>query len=123
MGLLKIKILAEDIKLNNYCNAEECPITRALARAGRPDLMECVGIYKKSEALLDKRLVDTDQYQDLRAKLFGMYYSLKPESTYPMDVDPIPVEDFEYDLMLPDDLIIDEATVKATQVEFVPKEK
>src|SRR6476659_7973126 len=114
MATLKLKILAEDIKLDNYTNAEECPITKALARAGRPDLIECVGIYQKGECLLDKHLVKVDDYLDLRAKLFGMYHFLNPECFFGEVVEPIPVEDFEYDLTIPDELIIDENTIKAT---------
>ena len=123
MAKLKLKILAEDIKMNNYWNANECPITKALHRAGRTDLIECVGVYKKGEPLFGDPLVTTDGYEDLRAKLFGMLKSINPNVTYAIDSPPIPIEDFEYDLMLPDDLVIDKDIVKSTQVEFVEKKK
>lgn len=41
MKTLKITILAEDIKSTDYFSSSDCAITRALHRAGRPDLKHC----------------------------------------------------------------------------------
>lgn len=39
--ILTLTILASDIKSTYYGNARDCAITRALSRAGRPELTDC----------------------------------------------------------------------------------
>jgi len=36
-----ITVLAKDVLENSFLNAQECPITRALAIAGQPELIHC----------------------------------------------------------------------------------
>lgn len=90
---LSLNILAKDILENDYINANECPITKALARAGRPDLHDIAGLYNKAD---EKRLFFTDSnpsYQTLRDNVLGMYANKDPDhygSSYPS----LPIEDF-----------------------------
>ena len=81
MGILKLTILASDILNSEYTNGNDCAITRALARAGRPDLMDDANqIIIKTDVHTDfvKRDVivppSNEQYQEMQDAVYGMYF-------------------------------------------------
>lgn len=123
MTKLKITILASDILENNYTDAYNCPITKALARAGRPDLYECVGIFKKESeghSSSDELILDSREYRELSDILFGMYNYAFPEKKYPRT--PVPVANFDFELNIESgEFVIDESIIQSTHVEFVEK--
>jgi hypothetical protein len=93
---LVLKILAKDILENGYVDSDKCPITRALARAGRPDLADCGGLYI-NEQFPDGYLCDgTDNksYRRLVNKLFGMY-ATKKNIDFNCGVAAIPIKNFQ----------------------------
>lgn len=70
---LKLRILAKDIRETNYNHSKDCAITRALERAGRPDLKdEGVDIvYKETrEVFTDK---ENPSYLELSNKVVDLY--------------------------------------------------
>lgn len=73
---ITITILAEDILLDNYTNSSECPITKALHRAGYTELKDTGNI--KGE--LDGEYIsihhrENESYEALLLKMFGMINS------------------------------------------------
>jgi len=91
---LTLQILAKDILENDYTDFQYCPITRALARAGRPDLHECNGIYHNKSG---KMLLGREKFQPPKDKLFGMYATKLNRLNY-CGQSPIPIEDFEFEI-------------------------
>jgi hypothetical protein len=80
MKELILNILALDIQTTGYLNARDCAITRALARAGRPDLIdEGVDIIKYSKDYPKKERVTyygNKDYFELSEKVHDMYYGM-----------------------------------------------
>jgi hypothetical protein len=100
MKTIDLTILKEDILLDNYMDSRNCPITKALARVGRPD------VYDQGEIRIDEDVIDdcNQTYFDLVAKLFGMYNSMKEDDSYKCRVKgytppAIPVETFTHTLI------------------------
>ena len=96
---LTLQILAKDILENDYTDSSECPITRALARSGRPDLYDVGGLCIKESA---NRLFDcqkNDGYLELTKKVVGMYSTkvdkLLSISLIEGEIGRLPIEDFE----------------------------
>ena len=78
MKTITLTILAEDILLNNYRDYEECPITKALHRAGYLNLQDIGFISGRdndgNDITIDNNgIVYNDTYNNLLVKLFGMY--------------------------------------------------
>lgn len=67
-----LTILAEDIRQGNYMDSSNCPITKALHRAGYPDLrdsgIEIINNY--DDAVCNRRTCP--EYQALIDKVIGM---------------------------------------------------
>lgn len=105
---ITLTILAKDIKKDNYFDSEKCPITKALKRAGYPELRDGGRIMYRDEVICSE--IDNKSYHKLLIKLFGMYnsmpgslrpYSVKnPKTGDPIYVDPLPIEDFTITLNL-----------------------
>ncbi len=72
MKQIKLEILAEDILLDNYYDSDHCPITKALHRAGFPDLEDQGCIYVEGTCI---NSYNNESYKDLLIKLLGMYNS------------------------------------------------
>lgn len=100
---ITITILAEDILLNNYMNCDECPITKALHRAGYSELKDTGSIEGELDGVyICIASTNNDSYREMLTKLFGMYNS---EFDYEMRVkgvmvEPIPAEDFTHTLII-----------------------
>jgi len=92
METLKLTILANDILTTNYTDGQDCAITRALARAGRPDLMDDANqIIKKidktnlseNEIMLQTEVViypNNLGYQKMEESVYGMYNAKRGHS-------------------------------------------
>lgn len=98
---LTITIKKEDILADNYTDSQVCPITKALARAGRPDLIECVGIYKRNaQGYSGVPVLANDEYHGLMVKLYSMYASFPTTHSYDNygheKITPIEPADFDY---------------------------
>lgn len=101
MTILKLTILAEDILNSEYINGQDCAITRALARAGRPDLMDDANqiIVKVDlhQPFVQRDVVvppSNEQYQLMQDAVFGMYRN-KDGSDYEEEII-YPVQDMEF---------------------------
>jgi hypothetical protein len=97
MKQITLTILAEDILLDNYMNSKNCPITRALHRAGELKLGDSGyinGWDKEGNWVVINN--DNFSYRKLVIKLFSMYLSFNNSFKTSGDVilTPIPVEDF-----------------------------
>lgn len=99
MSQIKLEIKAEDILLDNYFDSENCPITKALHRAGYTDLKH-TGI-----VIIDKEDIfpsTNSSYESLLEKLYGMYASSsKVNRNWVISfkdgpIKPIPVKDFTH---------------------------
>ncbi|HMT03843.1 MAG TPA: hypothetical protein PKD00_11200, partial [Burkholderiales bacterium] len=91
-NITTLHILADDIWNNGYLNSEECPITRALRRAGKE------GYKDQGTAIVnnDNKIVITDydeQYELLQIKVQSMY-AFKSQDTYAFQLKPIEPADF-----------------------------
>lgn len=91
MSKITLNILAKDILENNYFDTETCPITKAFARAGRPDLKDT------GRSILENgnwwhTMNEDDAYAEMTYKLLAMYRTKDPER-FNSQV-PIPIEDF-----------------------------
>lgn len=73
MKEVTLEILASDIKETEYTNSKDCAITRALARAGYPELEDqgLVIANKDSWEYVIKR--DNKKYAELSVKVADMY--------------------------------------------------
>lgn len=99
-------ILAKDIKENNYFDTGDCPITKALHRAGYTFLKDTGTMISP----IDYEYNEQDNI-NLHNKLFGMYNTLNSyihmtrnhegQLTSP----PSPIEDFSVILDIPDELL------------------
>lgn len=90
MRVVKLKILASDIKDGNYIRSSFCPITLALGRAGLE--MKSGASYLYSMSVLDR--IRSSNHQELDSKVCKMYENYKFRGVEP--------EDFEFDLILDD---------------------
>lgn len=82
MPEITLNILASDIKETDYYNSEDCAITRALSRAGRPDLQDVGrGIEYKDLNIINRFVTDwsNPSYQDLVETVLLMYGYKNPE--------------------------------------------
>lgn len=83
---LNLTIKKEDILKEDYTDSYNCPITKALARAGRPDLIEAVGIHnRKPDGKPNKELLSTQGYHEAEQKMFRMYGSFNSRFDYIKD--------------------------------------
>jgi hypothetical protein len=84
MESITLKILASDILTTNYTDSQDCAITRALARAGRPDLQDDANqIIKKLNVSESDEFGDIEReiviysnnigYQKMEESVYGMY--------------------------------------------------
>lgn len=74
---IKLTILAEDILLDNYFNCRECPITKALARAGYPELQDIGRIVGAINGIsIEITRENNDSYLKLTNRLYSMYKSI-----------------------------------------------
>lgn len=78
---IELEIKAEDIESTEYVDARDCAITRALARAGHPELID-VGKY--IAGVLDREKINFWNYPQLAKKVSYMYQGC------------LKVEDFTY---------------------------
>lgn len=85
MEELILNILASDIETTKYIDNDDCAITRALARAGRSDLIDCGTdiCYKRDRFFEEERVFiawGNPTYEELADKVCNMYKKeLKPE--------------------------------------------
>ncbi len=101
MKKIILNILAQDILEARYLDSEDCPITRALSRAGFPE-------YEDAGEILDENGVaiatieNNNSYVELVKKLFGMYHTKdgRPYKLRGYLSEPTPIEDFEHTLIL-----------------------
>lgn len=85
MESITLKILASDILSTNYVDSQDCAITRALARAGRPDLQDdanqiiekrTIECETENDFILNTKVVirrDNEGYIKLEESVYGMY--------------------------------------------------
>lgn len=106
MKTITLTILAEDILLDNYKDYKECPITKALHRAGYLNLEDIGFISGKdndgNNIIIDNHgMLYNDTYNDLIVKLFGMYNSIsyKTFNIEGIVIPSIPVETFIHTLI------------------------
>jgi len=100
-----LKILAQDIWDNTYTDAFNCPITKALERAGLK-LMECGTTIETNMPIGAKRICVGDTPDELTDMVCAMY-SFKNKVAYASRgshrdtyLIPIPPADFEYVVIL-----------------------
>jgi len=92
---ITITILKENILQNSYFDSRNCPISRALKRAGYEGLQDCGYIVGTLDG--EKVEIDTcnEDYHALLTKLFSMYNSKNGHQHGLGGVAPaIPIEDF-----------------------------
>jgi len=96
MESITLKILASDILSTNYTDAQDCAITRALARAGRPDLMDDANqIIIKTDTKVPfvvRNIIvppSNEQYQEMQDAVYGMYF----------DREKYPIQDMEFTII------------------------
>lgn len=95
MPQLKFTILASDFEGTEYTNYDDCPITRALKRAGYNAYDGGLDIVISSEDS-EREYIETPEYQALVLKVMGMYNSLGHGLRKGgREIPPIPIEDFE----------------------------
>jgi hypothetical protein len=109
MGVITITILKEDILLNNYHDADECPITKALHRAGYIELHDVGRIHGELNSdYISINHRDNSTYRDLILKLFGMYNSMEVNEDNELKTtinnklitpEPIIIEDFTHTII------------------------
>lgn len=99
--MTKLKILAEDIMNYGYYNSSNCPITRALQRAGFENYEDHGVHIKDTDGTLiisseeDKDLYD-ENYKNLVNRVISMYAYKHNEK--PIDYVPEEPKDFEVEL-------------------------
>lgn len=69
---ITLTILKEDIEAGNYMNPEECPITKALARAGYPHLKDR-GLSIRNEAWKKVTTYRNRDYKALSDRVCSMH--------------------------------------------------
>lgn len=81
MQELTLNILASDIETTDYMEADDCAITRALVRAGRPDLVDTgLAISVRGSIIGDLVKLGNPTYRELSDKVVSMYEgNSKPE--------------------------------------------
>ena len=94
---IKLTILAKDVLENDYLNSNNCPITRALQRAGFKGWEDC-GTEIQDEN--DKSVITDENatYRVLQQTVMGMYRA-KDKTIYTNKtgvVKSVPIEDFEH---------------------------
>ena len=101
---LTLQILEEDIRETDYFNHEDCVITRALARAGRPDLYDDGELSKNDRTIA--KTSNNQSYFDLVYKVLGMYKTIAKVrgvmnslSGDSITVEALPIQDFEHTLI------------------------
>jgi hypothetical protein len=93
MVKIVLNILASDIKETDYLRASDCAITRALLRAGYPNLIDCgTEISKKKSKLIVDSYIPFN-YNILANKVMEMYED-KGE-----------IEDFTYEIEVPEEFV------------------
>lgn len=101
MRIVRIKILAEDIRTSDYTKTSDCAMTRAFKRANL-DMRECGGqILKGSESFSSFEFI-MNTPSELNNKVIAMYKYVAPYKNYENTIDPMEPQDFEFDLNLPD---------------------
>jgi hypothetical protein len=97
----KLTILKEDILKDNYLRSSQCPITKALRRAGFPRLKEGGSEIVVDDQWLNRFVAKTPQ--ELQDKLFAMYIGMGLER-FDEDgrISPLEPADFEFEMELPD---------------------
>jgi len=101
---ITLNILKEDIVLDNYLNSDNCPITKALHRAGYNNLKDTGSI----EGIINEKIIDisednNESYKQLLTKLFSMYAWFNTtftNSSTGLDIIPINPESFEHTITL-----------------------
>ncbi len=90
---IKIKILAEDIRNTNYFSSKDCAITRALHRAGYPNLRDCgVSIMNDNDGSRSN-IMNHGEYMKMTDKVINMYAFVDKQVKMNSPVEP---EDFEF---------------------------
>lgn len=97
MSQLKFIILAQDIREANY-HSSDCPITRALKRAGYNAYDGGIKI-TMNEGSEEEVSISTPEYRSMVERLLGMYRSKEhPRMAYESPAPVTPIEDFEVTL-------------------------
>jgi hypothetical protein len=119
--ILKLTILAEDIKRTDYLSSSTCAITKALHRAGRKDLKDNGTLTRQDANLFSygaplATSTNNQSYFELTHKVLCMYaskenakingYIFSPNEDAP--IVPIPIEDFEHELIFEESLVVTE---------------
>ena len=102
MKTITLTILKEDILLDNYMDSGECPITKALRRAGHPNLYDRGYITGQDNNYEEVHIIDNnnESYNDLLKKLYGMYNSLGNDYKHNYElIESIPIETFTHTLI------------------------
>lgn len=89
--IIKLQILASDIREGTYMNPEDCPITRALRRAGVLNVMDG-GIYLRNSLYKQIHSNNADKLQERVGKMYGWTKGRRADVEEP--------QDFEFDLHL-----------------------
>jgi hypothetical protein len=85
MKQIKLQILLEDLKTTSYRDSKDCPITRALKRAGYVDWKD-VGLGIDDENGDEIVGIDNLTYERLANKVLGMMATINPyqfHTSYP----------------------------------------
>ena len=84
---IQLDILAEDIKETQYANAKDCAITRALNRAGYPNLRDGGIIIKDMETGNTVIGYTNPDYAGLAGKVSYMYMGWLPTIDFSVTLD------------------------------------
>lgn len=92
MKKVTLKILAEDIRNNNYIDSATCPITRALVRAG----------INARHAGWSIRYNENKSPQSVDRSIDNRIHSMYATKLGTSGVSTIPIEDYELEVEIPD---------------------
>lgn len=87
-----LQIKADDIRNSDYCSPDSCAITKALCRAGRPELIH-TGMFIKDRIAGEYKAMlwssgNLPELSELNKKVQAMYNG------------DTPIEDFEYEIAI-----------------------
>ena len=100
MKIVKLKILAKDIKTTNYVHSNGCAITKALQLAGYLTLRDC-GSHITSGNKIVANDEDNEPYRKMSDKVIKMYkYCTENFDVTNRYGDPIEPQDFTVELEL-----------------------
>ncbi len=102
MTTITLNILAKDILENSYVESDECPITRALERAGYTEYCDAGTCITKKDTLEDLITDENETYLSLVTKVCQMYNTKNNNNKdwyFDDSTVKIPIKDFEHTLI------------------------